>query len=78
MAAFKELNTLCNHDVTHGEAGTWTLDCDNVLAQNEKVLDAFIAKRRLVERVMGDGRYLLNPTVRLFVRTRSVHAQLSF
>ena len=62
VAAFKQLNDFCNRDVAQGEAGLWTLDCDNVLAQNEKVLDAFLAKRRLIERVMGDGRYLLNPT----------------
>ena len=51
----------CYKEKHGGFMGTWNIDCSNVVAELPSLLKGFVAQRTLVERAMGDGRYLINP-----------------
>ena len=61
VTAFKEIALHCYKEKLGGATGTWNIDCSNVVAELPSVLKGFVAQRTLVERAMGDGRWLINP-----------------
>jgi hypothetical protein len=63
-AAFKKLTEMCYGSAHGGAMGTWTRECDVLMAERD-FLKTFHQQRQLVQRAMGDGRYLLNPTTAL-------------
>ena len=63
-AAFKKLTETCYGDKHGGAMGSWTPECDVLMADRD-YLKTFHQQRQLVQRAMGDGRYLLNPTTAL-------------
>jgi hypothetical protein len=63
VVAFDAINDFCYAgNKAKGAEGLWTLDCDNVLAEQPSMLKAFHQQRELVRRATGDGRYILGPT----------------
>lgn len=73
--AFKKLAEVCYRGQHAGAMGTWTRECNHLMADRE-FLKQFHQQREIVRRAMGDGRYLLNPTTAICPFDGCHHARL--